>query len=110
MPEITLYSGEYEIIFYGKYSHNVSPGIKAVSLADGTLVTSKSYKKDEFSIQIDVIDDENLANLLERSDELFYYQDDEGNKTYFYIVGNISHVPYTRFEGYHSAVIQAREA
>lgn len=110
MPEITLYSGEYEITFYGKFSHNVSPGIKAVTLADGTLVTNKSYKKDEFSIQVETIDSENLANLLGRSDELFYYVDDNDNNVYFYIVGNISHVPYTRFPGYHSAVIQAREA
>ena len=110
MPEITLYSGGYEINFYGKFSHNTSPGIKAVALADGTLVVNKNYKKDEFSIQIEVIDDENLEILLDRSDELFYYQDDEGNKTYFYIIGNISHVPYSRFDGYHSAVIQAREA
>lgn len=110
MPEITIYSGEYEITFYGKFSHSVSPGIKSIVLADGTLVTNKSYKKDEFSIQIETIDDENFAHLLERSDELFYYKDDDGNNVYFYIVGNISHVPYSRFPGYRSAVIQARQA
>ena len=109
MPEITLYSGVYEITFYGKISYNTPPGIKTVVLADGTLVTNKTHKKNEFTVQIETIDDANLAGLLARSDEPFYYDDGGLNHIYFYIISSIGHVPYTRFPGYHSVSFQARQ-
>lgn len=108
MPKITIYTGDIEIEFYGKINYSALPGVKTIVLADGSLFSKKSYKKSEFSIDIETINEESKNALLDNSDEMFYFYNGE-EQIFFYIVSDISYIPYVRFPGYYSMTLQARE-